>query len=67
MPKDRQRGLAHRSHTHVEVEVSFVTACYSSAQNTMLVSPMKVPPHLELMPTLLCVRVSEQSICEHDG
>ena len=37
---------------------------HPSAQNTMHVSPMKAPPQLEFMQTPLCVRVSEQSICE---
>ena len=58
---------AHRSHGHVKVEVSFETARYTSAQNTLHVSPMEAPPQLEFKPTLLCIKVSEPSICEHDG
>ena len=50
-----------------QVEVSFETAWYPSAQNTMHVSPTEVPPQLEFTPTPLCVRVPEQSICKHDG
>ena len=51
----------------VRVEVSFETAWYPSAQNTMHVSPMEAPPQFEFTPTPLCTRVSERSICEHDG
>ena len=52
---------------HVKVVVSFETVWYPSAQNTMLVSPMEAPPQPEFTPTPLCVRVSEQSTCKHDG
>ena len=71
----RQRGTSSSQWTvlslllyaHVKIEVSFETAWHPSAQNTMHVSPMEAPPQLEFTPTPLCVRVSEQSLCEHDG
>ena len=49
MPKERQRGLAHRSHARVKVEVPFGTAWYLSAQDTMHVLLMKALPQLEFM------------------
>ena len=71
----RQRGtspshstvLSPPLYAHVKVEVSFETARYPSAQNTTHVSPMEAPPQLEFTPTPLWVRVSGQSVCEHDG
>ena len=60
-PKERQIELSHRLHAPVKIEVSYV-----SAQNTMHVSPMKTPSQLECTPMRLCIRVSEQNICEHD-
>ena len=59
--------LSKLLYAQVRIDVWFETAWYPSAQNTMHVSPIEAPPQVELTPTTLCIKVSEPSICGHDG